>query len=211
MTAYDALRGQLLALAAAAVRDGRLPSPDALWLLDAADVKALDDGACFTAADIALREQALAAHREIEMPDLIKRIDDWAAGDTEPDATDGSYRGIGLTDGVVEGQAWVLREPATALPVGFDPTRTILVARSVDAGWIPTFTLVAGVVVEIGGDLSHGSIILREIGLPAVTNAPAPPAPRGGSRREIKCGWMRAAAWCVNCQARNKSFLVRLK
>ena len=43
-------------------------------------------------------------------------------------------------------------------------------ARSVDAGWIPTFTQVAGVVVEIGGDLSHGSIILREIGLPAITN-----------------------------------------
>ena len=44
-------------------------------------------------------------------------------------------------------------------------------ARSVDAGWIPTFGLVAGVVVETGGDLSHGSIILREIGLPAITNA----------------------------------------
>jgi rifampicin phosphotransferase len=44
------------------------------------------------------------------------------------------------------------------------------VARSVDAGWIPTFALVAGVVVETGGDLSHGSIILREIGLPAITN-----------------------------------------
>ena len=40
-----------------------------------------------------------------------------------------------------------------------------------DAGWIPTFGLVAGVVVETGGDLSHGSIILREIGLPAITNA----------------------------------------
>ena len=41
---------------------------------------------------------------------------------------------------------------------------------SMDAGWIPTFARVAGVVVEIGGDLSHGSIILREIGLPAITN-----------------------------------------
>jgi phosphohistidine swiveling domain-containing protein len=56
------------------------------------------------------------------------------------------------------------------LPLGFEKNTTILVARSVDAGWIPTFALVAGVVVETGGDLSHGSIILREIGLPAVTN-----------------------------------------
>ncbi|QUV80466.1 hypothetical protein J8C08_12750 [Chloracidobacterium thermophilum] len=39
-----------------------------------------------------------------------------------------------------------------------------------DAGWVPVFAGVAGVVVEIGGDLSHGSIVLRELGLPAVTN-----------------------------------------
>ena len=44
-------------------------------------------------------------------------------------------------------------------------------APSVDAGWLPTFTLVSGVAVEMGGNLSHGSIILRELGLPAVTNA----------------------------------------
>jgi pyruvate,water dikinase len=47
----------------------------------------------------------------------------------------------------------------------------ILVAPSVDAGWLPAFSMVAAVAVEMGGDLSHGSIILREIGLPAVTNA----------------------------------------
>jgi pyruvate,water dikinase len=57
-----------------------------------------------------------------------------------------------------------------ALPPGFDPAGTVLVARSVDAGWIPTFALVAAVVVETGGDLSHGSILLRERGVPAVTN-----------------------------------------
>jgi pyruvate,water dikinase len=64
----------------------------------------------------------------------------------------------------------VLSEPQAVLPSGNEPATTILVARSVDAGWIPTFACVAGVVVEIGGDLSHGSIILREIGLPAITN-----------------------------------------
>ena len=79
--------------------------------------------------------------------------------------------GLSLVSGDVRGRAWVLAEPSTALPPGFDAARTILVARSVDAGWIPTFGLVAGVVVETGGDLSHGSIILREIGRPAITNA----------------------------------------
>ena len=55
-------------------------------------------------------------------------------------------------------------------PAGFLPSDTILVARAVDAAWIPTFSRVAGVAVEVGGDLSHGSITLREMGLPAVTN-----------------------------------------
>jgi rifampicin phosphotransferase len=56
------------------------------------------------------------------------------------------------------------------LPEGFRREETVLVARSIDAGWMATMALVAGVAVETGGDLSHGSILLREIGLPAVTN-----------------------------------------
>ena len=77
---------------------------------------------------------------------------------------------MGLGDGTVTGTVWVLQEPDTTLPEGFDPATTILVARSVDSGWVPTFTKVAGVVVETGGDLSHGSIILRELGLVSATN-----------------------------------------
>ena len=51
-----------------------------------------------------------------------------------------------------------------------DPAATVLVARSIDAGWATTLGLVAAAVVETGGDLSHGSILVRELGLPAVTN-----------------------------------------
>ena len=79
-------------------------------------------------------------------------------------------RGLPLTVGRVTGSAWVLDEPGTALPAGFDRRTTVLVARSIDAGWITTLESVAAVVVEIGGDLSHGSILVRELGLPAVTN-----------------------------------------
>ena len=67
-------------------------------------------------------------------------------------------------------RAWVLDAPSLDRPDGFDTETTILVARSVDAGWVPTFGLVAGVAVDIGGDLSHGSIILRELALPSITN-----------------------------------------
>ncbi|MFN3345606.1 MAG: PEP-utilizing enzyme, partial [Chloroherpetonaceae bacterium] len=105
-------------------------------------------------------------------------------------------KGISLTSGEVAGTAWILREPETRLPNGFEKSNTILVARSVDAGWIPTFALVSGVVVETGGDLSHGSIILREIGLPAITNV-------RGATKHIQTGQrlkLNAAQGVVECE-----------
>ena len=48
----------------------------------------------------------------------------------------------------------------------------ILVTRSTDPGWTPLFSIVSGLVLEIGGQLSHGAIVAREYGLPAVVNVP---------------------------------------
>ena len=46
----------------------------------------------------------------------------------------------------------------------------VLVAPAIDAGWIGALSTVAAVLVETGGELSHGSILVREVGLPAITN-----------------------------------------
>src|SRR5262245_65885818 len=46
----------------------------------------------------------------------------------------------------------------------------ILVAPTTDPSWTPLFTLASGVIVEVGGVLSHASTIAREYGLPAVAN-----------------------------------------
>jgi pyruvate,water dikinase len=48
----------------------------------------------------------------------------------------------------------------------------ILVARATDPAWTAIFPLVRGVVLEIGGQLSHGAIIAREYGIPAVLSVP---------------------------------------
>jgi pyruvate,water dikinase len=105
----------------------------------------------------------------INPPDMIRRFQ--SLSETTSPKHNGALHGIPLTRGEITGRAWVLHEPAYALPEGFDRRSTILVARSIDVGWVGTFGLVAGVAVETGGHLSHGSIVLREIGLPAVTNA----------------------------------------
>ena len=46
----------------------------------------------------------------------------------------------------------------------------VLVTRATDPSWTPLFTLASGVVVEVGGMLSHASTIAREYGLPALAN-----------------------------------------
>jgi pyruvate,water dikinase len=192
MVAFERVRGRLLALADDAVARGVLPTREALWTLDIAEVRALDAGWRPDPAFFNARTAEIARLSEYHLPDLFHRSDDLEAYRADRDeARPGSIvRGLSLVSGDVLGRAWVLSEPSTALPPGLESETTILVARSVDAGWIPTFGLVAGVVVETGGDLSHGSIILREIGLPAITNAHhATLTFRSGDRI-----WLRAAS-----------------
>ena len=158
MRTFAVLRAQLLA---------RCPVEP--WLLTPDEVRELDRGWRPDDTFWARRAAQRAEHEAWEPPDVIGARDDtdtWRRGSSEP----GRLRGLGLTTGTATGRAWVLRTPSTDLPEGYDPATTVLVARAVDAGWIPTFGLVAAVVVETGGDLSHGSIVLREVGLPAVTN-----------------------------------------
>jgi len=48
----------------------------------------------------------------------------------------------------------------------------ILVAPSTDPGWTPLFLRAGAIVMETGGFLSHGAIVAREYGIPAVANVP---------------------------------------
>jgi rifampicin phosphotransferase len=169
MRAFADVRDSLVTLAARAVAEGRLPDVDHLWLLTLDEARRLDAGWSPDDGFWASRRAGREAQAALSPPPVVHRHDDPAEWGDERPAT-GRLRGLSLTAGDVDGRAWVLQEPATDLPEGFDPATTVLVARSVDAGWIPTVALVAAVVVETGGDLSHGSILLRERGVPAVTN-----------------------------------------
>ncbi len=75
--------------------------------------------------------------------------------------------GIGVSPGVVTAQARVITDPRrdAVLKPG-----EILVAPVTDAAWTPLFVTAAATVVEVGGPLSHGSIVAREFGMPCVVN-----------------------------------------
>ena len=73
-----------------------------------------------------------------------------------------------LSAGVAEGLALVLEAPSSDIPG--EPY--ILVCPSTDPAWVPLFVHAKGLVMETGGVLSHGAIVAREFGLPAVAGLP---------------------------------------
>jgi len=80
---------------------------------------------------------------------------------------DRTLTGIAVSRGIVTGRARVILDPSVDSVIH---PGEILVAPITDAGWTPLFTVAAGLVVDIGGALSHGSTVAREYGLPAVVN-----------------------------------------
>lgn len=173
MRVFERLRLQLLAGADRQVTAGRLPARERIFDLDLDEIRALQAGRSFDADFFATRDAERAELRDLRLPDLIHRSDDLAsyrrsAGRHASTGGD-RLRGLGLTDGTVTGTVWVVDEPSP-VPPALRGATIVLVTRGVDAGWIGTFSQVDAVVVETGGELSHGSIILRESGTPAVTN-----------------------------------------
>jgi rifampicin phosphotransferase len=94
---------------------------------------------------------------------------------TEPTAdqydgagTDDVMRGTPASGGEVTGKARVILDPGSA---HLEPGE-ILVAPSTDPGWTPLFLTAGGLVMEMGGPMSHGAIVAREYGIPAVVGVP---------------------------------------
>ena len=76
----------------------------------------------------------------------------------------GALVGLPVSAGIIEGRARVILDMAEA---DLDPG-DILVTAYTDPSWTPVFVAIAGLVTEVGGLMTHGAVIAREYGLPAV-------------------------------------------
>jgi rifampicin phosphotransferase len=104
-------------------------------------------------------------------PDLITEEPDgrMASAAPLPTSTSGVWSGIAVSPGRATGAARIVQTPTAAAHL---QQGDILVAPSTDPGWTPLFLRAAAIVMETGGYLSHGAIVAREYGIPAVANVP---------------------------------------
>lgn len=176
--AYPALRRMLRELGNRLMEAGAIQQPDDIYWLEAAEVQsavvALENGKSpeNKAGAVQERKTLWQMRKQLSPPPqlppgkklmgidaegILAMSSDELQGDT--------LRGVAASPGQVSGIACVLHGPED-----FDQMQAggILVASITTPAWTPLFALASGIVTDIGGPLSHGSIVAREYGIPAV-------------------------------------------
>jgi len=165
MTRYFVYRLALLQEAERLVEAGVLHEKEDVFYLtfpelhDVVRTSAVDDHLIRRRKDVFRSYQALTA------PRVLTSEGEAVAGKyRREDLPAGALVGLAVSGGTIEGRARVIMDVADAdLGPG-----DILVTASTDPSWTPLFVAIAGMVTEVGGLMTHGAVIAREYGLPAV-------------------------------------------
>jgi pyruvate,water dikinase len=175
---YPVLRRMLHELGGRFVKAGTLAEPDDIYWLERAEVErgaaALDQGKPLENWRDRVRERQAVrrAEKQVTPPQQLPpkgrvmgiKTDAFMPVSAEEQASD-FLRGVGASPGQVTATARVLLGPED---FGQMQPGDVLVAEITTPAWTPLFAMAAGVVTDIGGPLSHGSIVAREYGIPAV-------------------------------------------
>lgn len=177
---WPVLRRLLAEIGARLAAAGALDGAGDIYWLQAGEVRslaeALDAGSPIAGRQSTVAERRASWNEERKMmPPVALPVEggtrmfgiDWSdllpARSTQDDGA--IIRGIGTSPGRVRAAARVIAGPEQ---FGTLQPGEILVARITTPAWTPLFARAAGVVTDIGGPLSHGSIVAREYGIPAV-------------------------------------------
>jgi pyruvate,water dikinase len=114
---------------------------------------------------ISQRKLAFRSYQALTPPRVLTSEGEVIAGAyTRNDLPTGALIGLPVSRGTIEGRARVILDMAEA---ELEPD-DILVTAYTDPSWTPLFVAIKGLVTEVGGLMTHGAVIAREYGLPAV-------------------------------------------
>jgi pyruvate,water dikinase len=160
---FAAIRRMLLRAGAALAGAGRLDRAEDVFFLDLNDLDSPGDLRAVAARNRADYERELGRK-------AIPRVmtSEGETFYTAPGAVPGALVGTAASPGVYEGPVRVVLDPSGArLAPG-----EVLVAPGTDPAWTPLFLSAGALVTELGGIMTHGSVVAREYGIPAVVGVP---------------------------------------
>ncbi|MET3936178.1 phosphohistidine swiveling domain-containing protein [Arthrobacter sp. OAP107] len=164
------VRKQLAEVGTVLAERERIARADDIFFLDFAEANRALDGAGMQ--DLVAQRRG-AYYLELERRHIPRML---LSDGTEPEtlftavgtAEPGALSGSPASAGTVTAPARVILDPVGA---HLEPGE-ILVAPSTDPGWTPLFLTAGGLVMEMGGPNSHGAVVAREYGIPAVVGVP---------------------------------------
>jgi pyruvate,water dikinase len=170
--ALAAVRDQLAAVGSELAAAGRLDTRDDVFFLDFAEARRGLEGAQLQDLAAGRREAYEAELGRRHIPRVM------LSDGTEPEALQGTGGAASAAAGVLSGTPASAGTVTARARVILDPEGAhlepgeILVAPSTDPGWTPLFLTAGGLVMEMGGPNSHGAVVAREYGIPAVVGVP---------------------------------------
>jgi pyruvate,water dikinase len=193
MRRWQRLRALMLQEGARLVAAGQLDQPEDVFWLHGEEIKKVSN----SVVQRPLREAVTAARaradqfRTLDLPttasrDQIEALVSCSGVEQARDEGRQVFPGIALGPAVIEGPALKADDLTTLLAEagqgsGLLTSAAILVVPALEPSWAVVFPRVAGVVAEVGGELSHASILLREARKPAVVNC-------AGIFRQVRTG-----------------------
>jgi rifampicin phosphotransferase len=162
---YFVYKQALLKDAERLVRDHALREKDDIFYLRFAELHDVERTNQVDEELISQRKDAFRSYQALSPPRVFTSDGEVVAGTyRRADVPAGALAGLPVSAGTAEGRARVILDVAKAdLEAG-----DILVTAYTDPSWTPTFVTIKALVTEVGGLMTHGAVIAREYGLPAV-------------------------------------------
>ena len=164
---FDIYRKAILELAHELVRSGVLREKQDVFYFTLDELQALENGDIPGNIDQLMKErkEKLEFYKKLTLPRVITSEGEVIAGrPKDSGAPEGALVGTPVSSGIAEGYAKIVLNPEDAdLHEG-----EIMIAPFTDPGWTPLFHSAKALVMEVGGMMSHGSVVAREYGIPAV-------------------------------------------
>jgi pyruvate,water dikinase len=146
------------------VRAGLLRSPDEVFWFSLEELQGILRDRRVDCAVLDARRDRFERDAGLRPPRVITSEGEVVTATAGAAVPKGALAGSAASAGVVEGRARIVRRlEGSRLEKG-----EVLVAPYTDPAWTPLFPLASGLVTEVGGLMTHGAVVAREYGIPAV-------------------------------------------